>query len=129
MSFPPHRASIAYLAGLVRDVPLMVDHASELGEPIEGDLPVLATRIVDDRQIQFALIPNRPRFRLTFTDRHPALLGHVTCLDNPEPLLYIADRNHWDWSREEGVASTIRDIARFTWHHRGRLLEEHARAE
>jgi hypothetical protein len=124
VSLPPHRASTAYLAGLLRDVPLRAAHESELGEPLHENLPVLATRAVGERRIQFALIPDRPRFRLMFTDRHPALLGHIACLDSPRPLLCIADRLHWDWARSEGIAAAIGDIARFTWHHRARLLEE-----
>lgn len=127
MSRLPRNTRMAYLVALVRDVPLQVACDAELGEPLGDDLPVLATRTVGDCRIQFALVPDRPRFRLMFTDRYPSLLGHVTGLDGPTPLLHVVDRLHWDWARVEGTTAAIRDIAAFTWYHRGRLLEEASR--
>ncbi|WP_026932163.1 hypothetical protein [Glycomyces tenuis] len=94
---------MAYLVALVHDVPLQVARDAELGEP-----------------------SGRPRFRLTFTDRYPTLLGHVTGLDGPAPLLHVPDRLHRDRARTEGTAATIRDTARFTWH---RLLKEATRTD
>lgn len=128
MNHPSYRNGVTYLVGFIRNAPQPIANESApceaLDDPLEDELPVLATRTVEGRRVQFALIPNRPRFRLTFTDRHPALLGHITGLDSPTPELHVADPLHWEWARAEGTAIAIRDIARFTWHHRARLLEE-----
>lgn len=86
-------------------------------------LPVLATRVVDGRQIQFELIPDRPAFRLTFTDRYPHLLGHATGMDTPTPAM-IPTALYNSWATAPEIQETILDIATFTWHHRVRLLEE-----
>lgn len=87
-------------------------------------LPVLATRTIEGRQLQFALLPDRPGFRLSFTDRYPALLGEITALDTPTPTLTATESLHRSWVLNTGVAVTVHEIATFTWHHRTRLLGE-----
>lgn len=131
MNHLSYRNGVAYVVGFVRNAPYRSSEPEPcealdrpLAEPLEDDLPILATRVVEGRRVQFVLIPNRPKFRLTFTDCHPALLGHITGLGSPTPELRVADPLHSDWARAEGTATAIRDIACFTWHHRTRLLEE-----
>lgn len=86
-------------------------------------LPVLATRVVNGRQIRFELVQDRPAFRLTFTDRYPHLLGHATGMDTPTPAM-IPTALYNPWATAPEIHETILDIATFTWHHRVRLLEE-----
>jgi hypothetical protein len=87
--------------------------------PIDlAGLPVLATEAIGERLVQYSLVVGQTRFRLTFTDTRPALIGHVTNLETPGPRLVIAEPFHTEWVLTNGPALTT---------HATRIWKDHTR--
>jgi hypothetical protein len=75
--------------------------------PIDlSGLPILATETIGERRVQFSLVVGQTRFRLTFTDTHPALIGHVINLETPGPRLVISEPFHTEWALNNELALT-----------------------
>lgn len=75
--------------------------------PIDlAGLPVLAVESIDDRRVRFSLVIGQTRFRLTFTDTHPTLIGSVANLDTPRPRLIIAEVLNTEWALANKVTLT-----------------------
>jgi hypothetical protein len=67
--------------------------------PIDlAGLPILATEAIDDRQVQYALVLGQTRFRLTYKEIHPSLIGHIINLETQGPRLVIAEPFHAEWA-------------------------------
>lgn len=82
--------------------------------PIDpAGLPILATNDIDDRAVHFSLVVGQTRFRLTFKDIQPSLIGHIINLDTPNPRLVIAEPLHTEWALANELA-LIEHAAR-TW--------------
>jgi hypothetical protein len=75
--------------------------------PIDlAGLPILATAAIDDRRVQYSLVAGQTRFRLTFKETHPALIGHVINLETPSPRLVISQPLHTEWALANEQALT-----------------------
>lgn len=70
-----------------------------------GGLPVLGYCEVDGQQLAFAWGWHEPVLRVTFTERTPDLLGHVTHLDGL-PRLATAPANH-AWLTQDDPARSM----------------------
>ncbi|MEU6860400.1 hypothetical protein AB0B28_16205 [Glycomyces sp. NPDC046736] len=67
--------------------------------PIDlAGLPILATELIDYRPIRFSLVVGQARFRLTFKETEPTLIGHVIALGTPDPRLIISEPLHTEWA-------------------------------
>ncbi|MEU5154548.1 hypothetical protein [Glycomyces sp. NPDC021274] len=67
--------------------------------PIDlAGLPVLATCTIDDRDVRYSLVIGQTRFRLTFKEIRPALIGHIINLETPSPRLVISEPLHTEWA-------------------------------
>jgi hypothetical protein len=67
--------------------------------PIDlAGLPILATHTIDDRAVRYSLVLGQTRFRLTFKDIQPALIGHIINLETANPRLVIAEPFHTEWA-------------------------------
>jgi hypothetical protein len=67
--------------------------------PIDlAGLPILATETIDNRRVQYSLVLGQTRFRLTYKETHPPLIGHITNLETPNPRLVIAEPAHTEWA-------------------------------
>jgi hypothetical protein len=90
--------------------------------PIDlAGLPVLATDDIDDRAVRYSLVVGQTRFRLTFKEIEPALIGHITNLDTPEPRLIVAEPLHTEWARTNEPA--LIEHAMRAWHEQTRTCE------
>jgi hypothetical protein len=82
-------------------IPLPVRHTDPPDQilPIDlAGLPILATHTIDDRTVRYSLVLGQTRFRLTFKDIHPTLIGHIINLETPNPRLVIAEPLHTEWA-------------------------------
>ncbi|GAA2167859.1 MULTISPECIES: hypothetical protein [Glycomyces] len=87
--------------------------------PIDlAGLPVLATEAIGERLVQYSLVVGQTRFRLTFIDTHPALIGHVINLETPSPRLVIAEPFHTEWALTNELALAA---------HATRIWKDHTR--
>jgi hypothetical protein len=67
--------------------------------PIDlAGLPILATETIDNRRVQYSLVLGQTRFRLTYKETYPPLIGHITNLETPNPRLVIAEPAHTEWA-------------------------------
>jgi hypothetical protein len=77
--------------------------------PIDlAGLPILATETIDDRRVQYSLVLGQARFRLTYKEIHPPLIGHIINLETPNPRLVIAEPFHTEWTFTNEQALTNR---------------------
>jgi hypothetical protein len=75
--------------------------------PIDlAGLPVLATETIDDHAVRYSLVIGQTRFRLTFKEIHPHLIGHIINLETPNPRLVIAEPFHTEWALANEQALT-----------------------
>jgi hypothetical protein len=82
--------------------------------PIDlAGLPILATATISDRPVQYSLVLGQTRFRLTFKEMHPALIGHIVNLDTTNPRLVIAEPAHTEWAVANEPALTEHAVR--TW--------------
>jgi len=100
---PDHtaRRSRARYIEALKAIPLPVRYTDPSDPPLPIDLaglPVLATETVAERQVRFSLIVGQTRFRLTFTDTHPNLIGSVINLSATRARLVIAGPLHTEWA-------------------------------
>lgn len=75
--------------------------------PIDlAGLPILATATIDDRPVQFSLVLGQTRFRLTYKEIHPNLIGHIINLETTNPRLVISEPTHTEWALANEQALT-----------------------
>ncbi|HEX2144679.1 MAG TPA: hypothetical protein VHG10_09245 [Glycomyces sp.] len=75
--------------------------------PIDlAGLPVLAAETVDERLVRFSLVIGQTRFRLTFKETQPELIGYVIALDSPNPRLVVSEPLHTEWALTNEPALT-----------------------
>ncbi|HEX2143678.1 MAG TPA: hypothetical protein VHG10_04125 [Glycomyces sp.] len=98
--YTTRRIRARYLKALTA-IPLPVRHTypPDTVLPIDlAGLPVLATATVDDRAVRFSLVVGQTRFRLTFKEFRPELIGSVVALDSPNPRLVVSTPLHTEWA-------------------------------
>jgi hypothetical protein len=81
--------------------------------PIDlAGLPILATATIDDRLVQYSLVLGQTRFRLTYKELHPNLIGHIINLETPNPRLVISQPLHTEWAltNEQALTATANQI-------------------
>ncbi|HEY1093508.1 MAG TPA: hypothetical protein VGE61_02310 [Glycomyces sp.] len=81
--------------------------------PIDlAGLPILATTTIDDRQVQYSLVIGQTRFRLTYKEIHPNLIGHIINLETTNPRLVISQPLHTEWAltNEQALTATANQI-------------------
>jgi hypothetical protein len=113
--YTTRRIRVRYLRAL-NAIPLPVRRTDPPDQALPIDLaglPILATETIDDRRVQFSLVVGQTRFRLTFTDTDPALIGHIVSLGTPDPRLVISEPLHTGWALANGQALT--EHAARTW--------------
>jgi hypothetical protein len=87
--------------------------------PIDlAGLPVLVTETIGERLVQYSRVIGQTRFRVTFTDTHPTLIGHIINLETPGPRLVIAEPFHTEWALTNELALTA---------HATRIWKDHTR--
>jgi hypothetical protein len=69
-------------------------------------LPILATETIDNHQVHFSLVLGQTRFRLTFKEIHPDLIGQIINLEIPNPRLIISEPHHTEWALTNEQALT-----------------------
>lgn len=45
------------------------------------------------------------------------MIGYLTGLAAGEPVLWICDRNSWEWANTKTVNTQLKAAATRTWHH------------
>lgn len=45
------------------------------------------------------------------------MIGYLTGLAAGEPVLWICDRNSWEWANTKTVNTQLKTAATRTWHH------------
>lgn len=81
-------------------------------------LPILATEPIGDRDVRYSLVLGQARFRLTFTNIDPNLIGHIIDLDTPNPRLIIAGPLHTEWALTHETKLTTTATKTWTNHTR-----------
>lgn len=97
-------------------IPLPVRRTAPPDEALPIDqagLPILATIAIDERPVRFSLVLGQTRFRMTFSETHPALIGHIINLDTANPRLVIAEPAHTEWALAN--EATLTEHAARTW--------------
>ncbi|MEV3937838.1 hypothetical protein AB0K52_17885 [Glycomyces sp. NPDC049804] len=97
-------------------IPLPIRHTDppDAALPIDlAGLPILATATINDLAVQYSLVLGQTRFRLTFKDTRPALIGHIINLETDNPRLVIAEPLHTEWALVNEPALT--EHAARTW--------------
>ncbi|MDA1362810.1 hypothetical protein O1R50_24545 [Glycomyces luteolus] len=82
-------------------IPLPVRYTDPPDQTLPIDLaglPILATAAIDGRAVRYSLVLGQNRFRLTFKEIHPALIGHIINLETPNPRLVISEPLHTEWA-------------------------------
>lgn len=75
--------------------------------PIDlAGLPILGVETIDDRLVQFSLVVGQTRFRLTYKEIHPNLIGHIINLETSNPRLVISEPRHTEWALTNEPALT-----------------------
>jgi len=75
--------------------------------PIDlAGLPILATTTIDHRLVHYSLVLGQTRFRLTYKELHPNLIGHIINLETPNPRLVISQPLHTEWALTNEQALT-----------------------
>jgi hypothetical protein len=108
--YTTRRIRARYIKAL-QAIPLPVRHTDPPDQVLPIDLaglPVLATETIDDRRVQFSLVLGQARFRLTYKEIHPPLIGHIINLETPNPRLVIAEPFHTEWTFTNEQALTNR---------------------
>jgi hypothetical protein len=106
--YTTRRIRARYIKAL-QAIPLPVRHtdAPDHALPIDlAGLSILATETIDDRRVQYSLVLGQTRFRLTFKEIHPTLIGHIINLETPNPRLIIAEPFHTEWALTNEQALT-----------------------
>ena len=106
--YTTRRIRVRYIKAL-QAIPLPVRHTDPPDQVLPIDLaglPILATETIDDRQVQYSLVLGQTRFRLTYKEIHPPLIGHIINLETPNPRLVIAEPFHTDWALANEPALT-----------------------
>jgi hypothetical protein len=103
-------------------LPVGYNDSSDKALPIDlAGLPVLATDDIDDRAVRYSLVVGQTRFRLTFKEIRPDLIGHVIALDTPNPRLVVSEPLHAEWARTNEPALT--QHAARAWHEHTRTCD------
>jgi hypothetical protein len=113
--YTTRRIRARYIKAL-QAIPLPVRHTDPPDQVLPIDLaglPILATETIDDRQVQYSLVLGQTRFRLTYKEIHPNLIGHIINLETPSPRLVISQPLHTEWALTNEQALT--EHATRTW--------------
>ncbi|WP_205324413.1 hypothetical protein [Glycomyces sp. YM15] len=106
--YTTRRIRARYINAL-KAIPLPVRYTDPPDQALPIDLaglPILATHTIDDRAVRYSLVVGQARFRLTFKEIHPALIGHMINLHTPDPRLVIAEPLHTEWALANEPALT-----------------------
>ncbi|WP_030144519.1 hypothetical protein [Glycomyces sp. NRRL B-16210] len=90
-------------------LPVRRSETAEAALPFDlAGLPILATETIDGRPVRFSLVVGQSRFRLTFKEIDPSLIGHVIALDSPSPRMVVSEPLHTEWALANERALTAR---------------------
>jgi hypothetical protein len=106
--YTTRRIRARYIKAL-QAIPLPIRHTDPPDQVLPIDLaglPVLAIETIDDRQVQYSLVLGQTRFRLTYKEIHPPLIGHIINLETPNPRLVVAEPAHTEWALTNEQAIT-----------------------